>query len=396
MFALSDYSSRLPARQAKGGHKLKIGVAHSSYSGAGGIEKANRALYDAVVAKGHEVHFYSREKSSSGKVVSHAVSSWGVVNSLRALTFAMNATRQLRSGGYDVTHSHGEAIGADVITAHSCHSHGLKVMRAYGQEMTLRHRNIGVMDAIRLRIEKKNYRGRQFKKVIAISKAVKNELMDEYDVPENDIVVIPHGVRRGEERRSDEESLRKKVREEIGIQPNEFMLLFVSNEPHRKGLEFLLRSVQRLGNKRVRLVVVGKDDRDQFKGYAESIGISTLVFFAGVQEEVERYYLAADLFALPTLYEPFGLVITEALSAGLPVLVSQCAGAAQQFVQDRQNGLLIDTPSSVEEITSKLDELVQNNGLRETLARGATTTIFPSWEECAQRVLEIYQQVRSD
>ncbi|HEX9656694.1 MAG TPA: glycosyltransferase, partial [Bacteroidota bacterium] len=123
---------------------MKIGVAHRSFEGTGGIEKANRALYNSIADKGHEVHFHAHEKRDHGKVVLHPVALFGGVNSLRTLTFALNASRQLRSGGYDVTHSHGEAIGADVITAHSCHSHGLKVMRAYGQEMTLRHRNIGV------------------------------------------------------------------------------------------------------------------------------------------------------------------------------------------------------------------------------------------------------------
>jgi len=393
MLASLGYSSRLPARCPKGGHELKIGVAHSSYKGAGGIEKANRALYDAIVAKGHEVHFYSRERSSSGKVVSHSVSSWGLVNSLRALTFAMNASRELRSGGYDVTHSHGEMSGADVITAHSCHSVGLRVMKEHGHAMTIKERNLGVMDAIRLRIEKQNYRGHELKKAIAISNVVKTELMDEYDVPEKDIVVIPHGVSESSLHRGDDDGLRKRVREKMGIYSDEFMLLFVSNEPHRKGLEFLLRSLQQLHNNRLRLVVVGSDHGKQFQKFAKSLGISSRVIFVGVQTDVDQFYAAADLFVLPTLYEPFGLVITEALSTGVPVLVSACAGAAQHFVQDRKNGLLINSPSSVDEITSKLAEIVQDASLQETLAKGAVMTIFPSWEECAHKVLEVYREV---
>jgi len=375
---------------------LRIGVAHGTFDGTGGIEKANRALYNEIVGKGHEVHFHTRSERGSGNVLIHPVSSLGGVNSLRAMTFAMNASRQLRSGGFNVTHSHGEIVGADVITAHSCHARGLRVMREFRPKMHVRHQNMGVMDAVRLRIEKKNYREHRFKKAIAISNVVKRELMEEYYVPENDIAVIPHGISERVASGKDQKSLRQQVRDEIGIQSDDFVLLFVSNEPHRKGLEFVLGSMQRIDNKRLCLVVVGKDERNQFKTYAKSLGIAARVFFAGVQSEVERYYAAADLFVLPTLYEPFGLVITEAMCAGIPVLVSSIAGAAQHFIQNGRNGLLLHDPTSTEEISARITELVTSDDLRETLLQGTRNTRIPSWGDCADRVIEVYREVQRD
>jgi len=76
---------------------------------------------------------------------------------------------------------------------------------------------------------------------------------------------------------------------------------------------------------------------------------------------VGDYYAAADVFALPTQYEAWGLVIVEAMASGLAVLTSRCAGAAVA-VETGRTGLLLDDPASVAEIAEKLRCLIEGNG----------------------------------
>ncbi|HEY9719624.1 MAG TPA: glycosyltransferase, partial [Trichormus sp.] len=73
----------------------------------------------------------------------------------------------------------------------------------------------------------------------------------------------------------------------------------------------------------------------------------------GPSAEVYKYYAAADLFALPTKYEAWGMVIVEAMACGLPVVTSRLAGASVA-VKEGINGLLLDNPSDPAEVAQKL------------------------------------------
>jgi glycosyltransferase involved in cell wall biosynthesis len=102
-----------------------------------------------------------------------------------------------------------------------------------------------------------------------------------------------------------------------------------------------------------RLDVVGRADPGPFMELTTQLGLTTRVHHHGSSNDVGRYMAAADLFVLPTQYEPFGLVIVEALASGLPTITSRLAGAAEA-VRHGSNGLLLDDPLDVEELASHL------------------------------------------
>jgi len=85
------------------------------------------------------------------------------------------------------------------------------------------------------------------------------------------------------------------------------------------------------------------------------------VQFTGPSSEVADYYAAADVFALPTQYEAWGLVIVEAMASGLRVLTSRLAGAAVA-VDEGRTGQLLDDPADVPEIATKLQMLLNADG----------------------------------
>jgi UDP-glucose:(heptosyl)LPS alpha-1,3-glucosyltransferase len=170
------------------------------------------------------------------------------------------------------------------------------------------------------------------------------------------------------------------------------LLCLVANEFRRKGLEVVLRAMAAAANPRIQLVVVGRDDPAPFRSLISNLGLSSRVHFAGSVRGVNEYYAAADIFVLPTLYEPFGLVITEAMAAGLPVIVSKLAGAAE-IMEPGRDGVLLDDPHDSIELARAIDSLAAPE-IRDRMGRQAReTALRHQWHDVVAQVSAVYRQV---
>jgi len=108
------------------------------------------------------------------------------------------------------------------------------------------------------------------------------------------------------------------------------------------------------------LLVVGTDARlDRYRAWANSVAPGK-VRFAGRQGNVESYYAAADLLALPSVQEAFGNVVLEALAGGLPVIVSRNVGAAELLAGQLREGI-IEQPENRRELSDKLVTLLDKS-----------------------------------
>jgi glycosyltransferase involved in cell wall biosynthesis len=117
------------------------------------------------------------------------------------------------------------------------------------------------------------------------------------------------------------------------------------------------------------------------------------VTFLGRQADVHRYFAAADLFVLPTLYEPFGMAVLEAMASGLPVVTSRTAGVAE-LITDREDGLLLDDPTDATAIATAVHLLVDSPELREHLGRTAREKVSGySWDYVVRETLNVYRTV---
>ncbi|MFB6188561.1 MAG: glycosyltransferase family 4 protein [Halapricum sp.] len=115
---------------------------------------------------------------------------------------------------------------------------------------------------------------------------------------------------------------------ELGIDGE--MLFFVGRHTHQKGIDHLLAAVERLSRDDVTLVVGGSGHlTDQLKRFVEMLDIGDAVRFVGYvpEEDLADYYASADLFVSPSIAEPFGLAIVEALSVDTRVVTTECGAA---------------------------------------------------------------------
>ena len=141
------------------------------------------------------------------------------------------------------------------------------------------------------------------------------------------------------------------------------------------------------------LLAVGRGDLDHFAGLAEAAGAREQVTLAGPASDIERVFGAADAFVFPTLYEPFGMVITEAMASGLPVITSRQAGAAE-MIEDGASGLLLDAPGDVQELASVMERLLLSGINSDAMgAKARDSVIGYDWAKVAAETMGLYRQV---
>lgn len=142
------------------------------------------------------------------------------------------------------------------------------------------------------------------------------------------------------------------------------VVLYVGYFVSRKGLHHLIQAFQAVASKNDVLALVGSGPEEK-RLRAMSHGDQRIIF-PGYLEGPEKtsWYAAADLFVLPTLHDPWGLVVNEAMAYGLPIVVTDRAGCALDLVTD--NGVIVPA-ANVNALQSALENLLNNDGLREEM-----------------------------
>ena len=174
-------------------------------------------------------------------------------------------------------------------------------------------------------------------------------------------------------------------------------ILFVGRLSKQKGVEHLLLAAKEVisHSTDVRFTIVGSGFMKKKLEYlAGVLGIKDYINFTGFipSDKIDQLYQSADIFVAPSVYEPFGLVILEAMSFGIPVITTKDTGASEQFI-DGTDLLLINDHSSTE-LASKILLLLEDENLRKKLSSNAAeklNTVF-SWDRCAKETLEVYNK----
>jgi UDP-glucose:(heptosyl)LPS alpha-1,3-glucosyltransferase len=228
-------------------------------------------------------------------------------------------------------------------------------------------------------IEKHQYDPNGASTIIAVSEQVKRDIIANYPVPPDKIVVLYNGVDNERFHPGKRGEARNLIRAKWKIPVGAPVILFAGSGFRRKGLDHLLevwRSPRLAG---AVLLVVGADSRlAQYRARAESIAPGRIVF-AGRQEEIENYYAAADGLALPSLQEAFGNVVMEALASGLPVVVSRAAGASEILSGPLVAGVFDET-NEIETLEQKLLWLLDKAQDRRCAQEARAIAEEHSWE----------------
>lgn len=332
---------------------MKIALAHKRLDLKGGTERDFYLTAEGLRDLGHEVHLFCGEFAvpPPAGTRAHRIPYLALGRTARLLSFAFLSPKVILPHMCDVVVSFGRMMQQDILrSGGGTHrvflqkmEQGEGVCRRLWHRFSIYHRSV-------LAIEQMQYRPRGYKKILAVSQEVKREIVTSYHVPEEKVAVIYNGVDHERFHPRNRERAREMIRKQWRIPPQAPLVLFVGSGFQRKGLDRLLRVWESPRLKGIYLLVVGEDQqRKRYGSWAERQAKGRVVF-AGRQDNVENYYGAADLLALPALQEAFGNVVLEALASGLPVLVSKTVGAAEVLKGELEQGILAcpDDPSEIE------------------------------------------------
>lgn len=147
---------------------------------------------------------------------------------------------------------------------------------------------------------------------------------------------------------------KERLREKIGIR-EEKMIVAVGNFIPRKGFDILLRAAGRM-NRACGIYIIGGEETEEYRAIREEERLEHVHYVSFLQkEELQEYYRAADLFVLPTREDIWGLVINEAMAAGLPVITTQRCVAGVEMLDAEYLVPVEDEQLLAEKITSLLD-----------------------------------------
>lgn len=192
------------------------------------------------------------------------------------------------------------------------------------------------------------------------------------------------------------EAMRTEMREELGVLPDETMLLFVGQHIWEKNIGFILDSLAMIKHLPFQLFMVGT-------GYAVSeirhkigqLGLSNKVTLLGNihdRERLKRINAAADLFLFPSLYDTFGLVVREAAAMHTPSLLLEDATAAAN-ISDNVNGFLL--PNDKQAYAEEIAYLMQHPETIKRVGDKASRSISRSWENVIEEVILRYKDIRT-
>ncbi len=174
--------------------------------------------------------------------------------------------------------------------------------------------------------------------------------------------------------------------------PDGKIILFAGSGFERKGLIFLIKAMKLLPED-FNLIVLGQDRHlKRFQRLAYRLSLNKRVFFLGVRKDIVKFYQAADVFVLPTIYDPFANVCLEAMACGLPVITTMANGVAE-IIKEGQSGFVIDFPIDEKKLASYIQTALQNKQKMAFYAR-QTAEGF-SLEEAVSKMAEIIQNAYS-
>ena len=235
--------------------------------------------------------------------------------------------------------------------------------------------------------------------LIAVSDFTRKELTQYYGISENKIRVIHNGVDTTKFQPSTD---RRKMKVELGFNPDDPAIVSVGRLYARKGLFTLIESMPAVVRSfpRAKFIISGKGQSDEMKkliAHAERLGVRGSIIFTGYfpDKKLPKLYQAADVFAFSTFYEHHPFAVLEAMSTGLPV-VTNSVGGIPETITNGKDGLLCQ-PFRPKQFSDRILYYLEHPTEAAEMAFQARKTIEErfDWRLIVKKVLRVYDEALS-
>jgi UDP-glucose:(heptosyl)LPS alpha-1,3-glucosyltransferase len=365
----------------------KIAVVIPKYGLLGGAEQFVAELTDRLVTStGYDFHVYAnRWEQSALPLTFHRVPIFSFPKFLTTLSFAYFTQRRISRDNFSLVHSHERIFAADIFTLHG-------IPHRYWVHH-IRRKKMSLYDLATAWVEKRLVYEGNCKKFVAVSSLTKKIFLQEYPIDPGLVDVIHPGVDLQDYARQDKAFVRQSIRRELGIDDADPVILFASMNFEIKGLDDVLLALAKLKaqNRKFKLLVAGKGNIKKYKRMAKESRILSDVIFTGPinKEKMISMYLSCDLYVMLSKFDTFGMVVLEAMAAGLPVIISSNVGA-QDLVQEGENGFIINDTSDSDYVAAKIALLCDENISRPMGQKAYQTATQNTWDRVVAKYQELY------
>src|SRR5213082_2063873 len=365
--------------------RLRIGFVRRGYSPSGGAEAYLKRLARGVAEAGHDAQLITTGEWPQNE--------WpfGAVRRLQSgspIGFA-NGLEQIRPQLHcDVLMALERVWNCDVYCAgDGVHRAWLARKRKFELPLERFVRGFNRKHRDILQLEEALLANRGAGRVIVNSHMVKNQIVDHFGYPADKIDIVRNGVPIQQFRFDTE--LREKARDELKIKPDQIALLFAGSGWERKGLRFAIEAFELCRDRKLRLLVAGRGDARGYK--PKRFFTEEPVRFLGELADLRPSYAAADIFILPSIYDPASNACLEALASGLPVITTRDNGFSE-IIANGVYGSIVDLANNVSALRDAIqfwsDELRRKSARSTIIARASQFDISKNVEQTLAILLQ--------
>lgn len=371
---------------------MKLAFCLFNYFPHGGLQRDFMRVAELSAARGHEIHVHTMRwegtKPSSFIIHEEKPHAFTLGNHARASWFA----RQLQSkikGKYDLVIGFNKMPGLDLYyAADGCFAEKLesKKPRWLHRLLTRNRTYLALETAIFNHLSKTH--------VLYIAKKNQETYEKHYSTEKTKQFLLPPGIDTHFQRLSPKKTVYADLRQQLKIQQNTLSLLMVASSFKTKGLDRALRAIASLKQalqKKLQLNVIGNDHPSLYIRLAQQLNVSATINYLGAQQNIAEWMQASDLMIHPAYHESAGLVILEAIAAGLPILTTATCGYAH-FVVDGNAGIVLDDPFSQADFNMTLHNMLSQPAelaqLSDNAHQFAKQVDFYSMPEIALNIIE--------
>ncbi|MEX0816681.1 MAG: glycosyltransferase family 4 protein [Gaiellales bacterium] len=357
---------------------MRVALVYRKFSLAGSLERDGLFLANALAAEGAEVHCYCDaarseidERFTIHDIRPLVVGQGRLDAPLERISFSARATRALRRerSSYDLVHVIGpDAWEHDIVEVHEVVAAAQRHWpAAAGRDFRLARARAALAPLTRPLVgfgrvvQSLQFRPGRFRRAIAVTEAVRRDLVETFGTPEELIDVIPPPV--------DFEAFRSArpsgLRQRLGVPPDGHLLLFVGHAFERKGLVDAISMLVGLPEN-AHLAVLGGGQAERYLARARDLGVEARVHFIGATQMPQTVFAEADVLVLPTRYDLWGIPLIEAMASEIPAVTTSAAGAAE--VAEAAGAAIVVPPRAPRELAAAVGALLADPARRRRMA----------------------------
>lgn len=326
---------------------MKLAFALFVYFPYGGLTRDMTAIAQVCRLRGHQVRVYA--EACRGEHGLNSIREAGIevqflpvkarTNHTKARKFAERLKSTVAEFLPDLLVGFNKMPGLDVYyAADNCFAEKSR-NHGWWYQMTPRYRQF-------LAFEKAVFSRQSCTDILLISKPQMLTYCNLYRLPESRMTLLPPGISRDRIASDNAPELRKNFRAHWQLKDHDILLLSIGSGFHTKGLDRTLKALASLPPhwaSKTKLFVLGEDKVAPFERISKRLGIRSRVQFLRGRDDVPAFLLGADLFIHPAYREAAGMVLLEAMVAGLPVITTDVCGHAH-YIRDEKMGEVLASP----------------------------------------------------